>query len=224
MSDWCISVSNKVNKSILGDVLSIEFTNKLGVLWTSGSLPVWSLIISGIISIIVWETFIKGGCKGDSSWVIWIMNWWVSNILWDSSDHHRDGDVVVVRLIFLLISVFLQDRVEGIVTNNLSETFEGNRFDMVEIVGWGNLKSNSFNLIDWDIEVLGPFLPFSSIGSFGGEETLGSWGIFFGLFLGLSNWSSWGLFSGNSNILSMNWFMLMVMLFVVMLLVVFVGL
>ena len=71
-----------------------------------------------------------------------------------------------------LISVFLQDGVEGVISYDLSETFEGNRFDVVEIVSWRNLKGNSFNLINWDIEVLGPFLPFGSIGGFGVEERL----------------------------------------------------
>ena len=98
---------------------------------------------------------------------------------------------------------------------------------MVEVVGWGNLKSNGLNLIDWNIDVLGPFLPLGSIGSFGGKKTLGSWGSFGGLFLGLSSfscgsWSSWSFMGSNNNILSMNWFIVMVMLFVV-LLVVFVG-
>jgi len=96
----------------------------------------------------------------------------VSNILWDSSDHHANSNIVVVRGVFLLISVFLQDGVEGVISDDLSETFEGNRLDVVEVVGWRDLKGNGFNLIDWDIEVLGPFLPLSSISSFGVEEGL----------------------------------------------------
>jgi len=130
------------------------------------------LVISGVITIIIRETFIEGGCKGDTSWVIWIVSWWVGNILWDSSDHHADGNVVVVRLIFLLISILLEDGVEGVVSDDLSETFEGNRFDVVEVVGWGDIEGDSFNLIDWDIEVLGPFGPLSGIGSFGSDKRL----------------------------------------------------
>ena len=96
----------------------------------------------------------------------------MSNILWDSSDHHANGNIVVVRSVLLLISVFLQDGVEGVVSDNLSETFEGNRLDVVEVVGWGDIKGNGFDLIDWDIEVLGPFSPLSSILGFGSEESV----------------------------------------------------
>jgi hypothetical protein len=130
------------------------------------------LIVSGVISIIIRETFIKGGGKGDTSWVIWIVGWWVSDVLWDSSDHHADSNVVVVRLIFFLISVLLEDGVEGVVSDDLSETFEGNRLDVVEVVGWGDIESDGFDLIDWDIDVLGPFCPFSSIFSFSSDECL----------------------------------------------------
>jgi len=173
LGDWCICISDEVNKGTLGDVFSVQFTNELGGLWSSSSfLPVWSLIISGIITIIIRETFIESRGEGNTSWVIWIVSWWVSNIFWDSSDHHADGNIVVVRLVFLLISVFLQDGVEGVVTDDLSETFEGNRFDVVEIVGWRDSDGNWFNLIDWDIEVLGPFSPFSSISSFSSNKGL----------------------------------------------------
>jgi hypothetical protein len=130
------------------------------------------LIVSGVISIIIRETFIKGGGKGDTSWVIWIVSWWVSDVLWDSSDHHADGNIVVVRLIFFLISVLLEDGVEGVVSDDLSETFEGNRLDVVKVVGWGDIESDGFDLIDWDIDVLGPFCPFSSIFSFSSDECL----------------------------------------------------
>jgi hypothetical protein len=172
LGDWCISISDKVNKCIFCDVFSIKFTNELGGLWSSSCFPLWGLIVSGIITIIIRETFIEGRGKGDTSWVIWIVSWWVSNILWDSSDHHADGNVVVVRLIFLLISILLEDGVEGVVSDDLSETFEGNRLDVVEVVGWGDLEVDGFDLIDWDIEVLGPFFPFSSIGSFSSDECL----------------------------------------------------
>jgi len=94
----------------------------------------------------------------------------VSDVLWDSSDHHADGNVVVVRLIFFLISVLLEDGVEGVVSDDLSETFEGNRLNVVEVVGWGDIESDGFDLIDWNIDILGPFCPFSSIFSFSSDE------------------------------------------------------
>jgi len=185
--------------------------------WFGSSLPVWSLIIGGIIAIIIRETFIEGGGKGDTIWVIWIVSWWVSNIFWDSSDHHGDGDIVVVGSIFLLISISFSNGVEGVITNNLSETFEGNRLDVIEIVGWANVKGDSFDLIDWDIDVLGPFLPFSGILSFGGEEVIGSWSGFAGN-LGLSlDWSS-GWNHSNTDVFGSSWFLsvFLVVLFVVL--------
>jgi len=58
----------------------------------------------------------------------------------------------MVGWVLLLISVLLQDGVEGIVANNLSETLKSNRLDAIEVVGWGNLKSDSLDLIDWNID------------------------------------------------------------------------
>ena len=58
----------------------------------------------------------------------------------------------MIGWIFLLISVLLQDRVEGIITDNLSETLESNRLNTVKMISWGNLESDGFNLIDWDID------------------------------------------------------------------------
>jgi hypothetical protein len=75
-------------------------------------------------------------------------------------------------LIFLLISILLEYGVEGVVSDDLSETFEGDRFDVVEVVGWGDVEGDSFNLINWNIEVLGPFLPFGGIGSFRSDKRL----------------------------------------------------
>jgi hypothetical protein len=143
----------------------------------------------------------------------------VSNIFWDSSDHHRDGDVVVVRGVFLLISISFSNGVEGVITNNLSERFEGNRLDVIKIVGWANVNSDWFDLINWDIEVLGPFLPLGSILSFGSNEGSTSWGRFWGGWLG----SGLCVQHGDSNVLSLSWFLsvflvvLLVVLFVVLL-------
>ena len=135
----------------------------------------------------------------------------MSNILWDSSDHHADGNVVVVRHVFLLVSVTNSDRVEGVITNNLSETLESNRLDVIEIVLWGNLDGDWFNLINWDIEGLGPFLPLSGVLSFGGEEVLGSWSSSWGLSLGGDLGSGGRL---NNNVLSSGWLVLVVLLVV----------
>jgi len=71
--------------------------------------------------------------------------------LWVSLNHNSHGDVVVIRHILGLISVSLEDGVEGIITNNLSEALEGNRLDGVEAVKSVNLEVNGLDLINWDI-------------------------------------------------------------------------
>jgi hypothetical protein len=178
------------------------------------------LIISGVISIIIRETFIESGSEWNSS-VVWVSDWWVSNILWDSSDHHGDGDIVVVRSVLLLISISFSNGVEGVITNNLSERFEGNRLDVIKIVGWANVNGNWFDLINWDIEVLGPFLPFGGILSFSGEEVSASWGRF---------WSDWfsnfnSVHHGNTDVFSFSWLLrVLLVVFFVVLLVMFVRL
>ena len=71
--------------------------------------------------------------------------------LWVSLNHNSHGDVVVIRHILGLISVSLEDGVEGIVTNNLSEALEGNGLDGIEVVKSVNLEVNGLDLINWDI-------------------------------------------------------------------------
>ena len=208
LGDWCIGISDEVNKCALGNVLTVEFTNKSLSSWLSCSLaPVWSHIIGGIISIIIWETFIEG--LGESLWSIkWVSEWWCGDCFWNSLDHHGDGDVIVIRDVFLLISILLEDGVEGVVTNNLSETFEGNRFDVIVNPCWWYLEGNSSDLINWDINGLG--LSFKSSWVLGGgwDKALWCW----------SNLDHWGL--GNSSLNISMTFWVMVMFLMVLFLVV----
>jgi len=51
---------------------------------------------------------------------------------------------------------------------------------VIEIVGWANVKGDSFDLIDWDINVLRPFFPLSGILSSGVKEGFGGWSVFLG--------------------------------------------
>ena len=83
----------------------------------------------------------------------------------------------MVRNVLLLISITLENGVEGVITNDLSETFESNRFDNIVNICWRNLKSNSSDLIDWNIDVLRVLLEGSIIWSLGGNEAVGSWSI-----------------------------------------------
>jgi len=144
--------------------------------------PVWSHVVWAGISIIVWETFIEGLGKGFST-VVWVSGWSSSSLWWDSLDHHGDSDVVVIGNILLLVSVSLQDGVEGVVTNNLSETLKSDGFNGIEVVGWGNLEGDSFNLINWDINVLGLLIELILGSSLGVEESSSSWCWFLGCWL-----------------------------------------
>jgi len=94
--------------------------------------------------------------------------------LWVSLNHNSHGDVVVIRHILGLISVSLEDGVEGIVTNNLSEALKGNGLDGVEVVKSVNLEVNGLDLINWDINE-------SWVGGLNSgvnlNEVGGSWGV-----------------------------------------------
>ena len=140
------------------------------------------MVIWAVISIVIWEALVESLGQSLGA-IIWVSERCWSLLLWDSSNHHTNGDVVVIRWILLLISVFLQDRVEGVIANDLSETLKSNGLNLVKVVGWGNLKSNGFNFIDWDIDwhrvslkvILGTSL----------NKAVGSWGsgVWSGLFV-----------------------------------------
>ena len=167
---------------MLSDVLTVENTN-LNWSWGGGlTLPVWSHIIDGVVAIVVWETLIERLSESLSS-IIWVVKWWSGGGLWDSLDHHGDGDVVVVGEILGLVSVLLEDGVEGVVTNNLSERFKSDGFDVIKSVGWRNVESNSFNFIDWDGDVLGELVEILLSLSLGADESGGLWS-----WMGGSSW------------------------------------
>ena len=212
LGDWGIRVSDQVHKSLLGDVLTVELTNEGGWVWLL-VLPVGNLIIWAVVSIIVWETLVKSLRQGLVT-VVWVPKWGWGKLLWDSLDHHADSDVVVIRWIFLLISVLLQDGVEGIISNNLSETLESNRFNSIEVISWRNLQGDGLDLINWDVNWHGILIEI--ILSLGLDKVVRGWCI------GMSN--DWG-----SLLLSLHeglWSMLVMLLslLVMVLLVRFVSL
>ena len=108
-------------------------------------------------------------------------------VLWHSLDHHGDSDVIVVRWILLLISVFLQDGVESVVTNDLSETLESNRLNLIELVGWCDLQSHGLDFIDWDINDLRVLVEIWGGGLSGVHQAVACWGTEV-RFLGSVNW------------------------------------
>ena len=172
LSDWGIRVSYQVHKGLLGDVLTIELTNEGSWVWRL-VLPVSNLVIWAVVSIVIRETLIESLGQSLLS-IVWILEGWWGLIFWNSLDHHADSDVVVIGWIFLLISVLLQDGVEGIVSNNLSETLKSNRLNSVEVVSWGNLQSDGLNLINWDIDWHG--VSVEVVLSLGLDEGAGGWG------------------------------------------------
>ena len=92
----------------------------------------------------------------------------------------------MVRWILLLISVLLEDGVEGIISDDLSETLESNRLNSVKLVGWGNLEGDGLDLIDWDINWHGVLVEV--ILSLGLDKVGGSWSssVRWGLLLSLN--------------------------------------
>jgi len=175
LSDWGISVLDKGNKGLLGDVLTVELTNVNGGL---GLLlgPLWSLVLDGVVSIIIREALIDDLGKGLAS-IEGLGWWWGVSGLWVSLDHHGHGDVVVVGHVLGLLSGSVKDGVEGVVTNNLSEALEGNGLDGVKTVEGVNGEVNGLDLINWDVNE-------GSVTGVSGGVNLGEVG---------SGWGSWHL-------------------------------
>lgn len=137
---------------LLGDILAIELANNS--LGSSGSrlLEARSSIRDGVVSIIVRETLVELG--GDELTTVPLVED-LSTTGWrNTSDHHGDGDVIVVIRILDLISILSEDRSKGIVANNLSESLEGDGVNDIPVeVGIAG-DMDSVNLIDGDHERL----------------------------------------------------------------------
>ena len=104
-----------------------------------------------LISIVIWESFIKSWCEGSwSIWGVWVSLWNRRNISWSSFDHDWDGDIVVVRDVFLFISCLSSNWFECVITNDFSKCFKSNTVNSVQYVSWGNFKSKGSLLINWD--------------------------------------------------------------------------
>ena len=162
LGDWGIGVLDEVNESRLGHVLTVKLSNlDLSLMVLLG--PVGGLVINGVISIIIWETLVEDLLEGLAA------SEGISNVgsgsLWDSLDHDGKGDVVVVGDILRLISGSLKDRVEGVVSNNLSERLEGHRLNNILGVGWVNLEGDGLDFINWDIGGLSESIEWIGLGS-----------------------------------------------------------
>jgi len=155
LSDGHLSVLHKVLQVLRGDVLTVELANEdtsSGVLL----LPKLSLVIGRVVSIIIGETLVED--HGESLVLVGtvdVESRSLGRILGNSLDHHGHGDVVVVGGVLDLISVLLEDGVEGVVTDDLSEGLESDRLDAVTSEGGRNLQGDGLDLIDGDDDGLG---------------------------------------------------------------------
>lgn len=131
LSDWGSNILNKIDETFLGNVFTVENANV--------GLGSWCMLLvrfnrlRKITIIVIWETLIEAGGQmvgGQGSWVGHSKNW-----LWKSSNHHADGNVVVVIWVLGLMSILVKNGLESIVTNDFSERLEGYRVDDIEVVG-----------------------------------------------------------------------------------------
>jgi len=125
------------------------------------------------VFFVIWESLIDGFGKIFSVNLCGLES---GNGLWISLDHHGHGHIVVISWIFLFGSVLLQDGVEGVVTDDLSECLQSDGLDVVKFIGGGGLNTNGFNFIDWDLNELGSFVDVLLLGTAGGGgENLTGW-------------------------------------------------
>lgn len=98
-------------------------------------------------------------------------------------DHHGYGDVVVIIKIFGLVSILLKDRVEGVVTDDLSEGFESDRLNGIESISWTDLKANGVDLIDWNSNELRFGIEIILLGGLGLHQVASFWSLRVGFLL-----------------------------------------
>jgi hypothetical protein len=103
--------------------------------------PVRSLSIKRIISIIIRESLVESAYDSNRSNL--------SSRFRSSSHHHGEGNIVVIRGINLFVSVMLADVVEGFISNNLAESFECNRLNLVSSKSRCKSKAELISLINW---------------------------------------------------------------------------
>ena len=152
---------------VLINLIVIEDVSPHCILHLNTSMSNWAqtTIVWSLCSIIIWETFIEGGCKAWCTiWSVWVSSWSSGGFGGSSSDHHWDGNVIVVTSVFGFVSILSSDGVEGIISDNLSEWFKSNWVNFIKSIGWWNLKSKCSLLINWNVNDLGVGLKDFGIG------------------------------------------------------------
>ena len=149
LGHWDGSVLDEVDEAFLGDVLAVENAN----VGRRG----WSMLLEGlggvsdITIIVIRESFVEGGGQMSIKW----RNLWGGLWCWQSSDHHADGNVIVIIWVLGLVSIFLENRFESIITDDLSEGFEGDGVNDIAVESGRDFHGDGFDLIDWHAEGLG---------------------------------------------------------------------
>jgi len=139
-------------KRLLGDVLTVELANDgLGGLG-SRLLEARSSIRDGVVSIIIREAVIELG--GEELTTVPLVEDLSATRRRNSSNHHGDGDVVMVIGILNLVSVLAEDRGKGIVANNLSESLKSDAINDISVEFGVAIDVDGVNLINWDHEWL----------------------------------------------------------------------
>jgi len=169
--NWGGLVGKEVLEGVLGDVMSVHLSNNLS---NRGSLEVVDLLLHVNIVIVVREALIEHIAEGLLAVLAELVEVVDLDLLGSSLDHHGDGDVVVLGRVLLLISVLLEDGVEGVVADHLSEGLEGHRLDIIESVGGRHLDSDGLNLINGHLSDLGSSIEVVSSSGLGVGEVAGS--------------------------------------------------
>jgi hypothetical protein len=139
-------------KGLLGDVLTVELANDgLGGL-SGGLLESRSSIRDGVVSIIIRETLIELG--GEELTTIPLVEDLSTSGRRNSSDHHGDGDVVVIIRVLNLVSILAEDGGESIITDNFSESLEGDAINDISVEFGVAIDVDGVNLINRDHERL----------------------------------------------------------------------
>ena len=103
------------------------------------------------VSVIVWESLVEcGGKTWSAIGSVWVSERCWGKFKWFSLDHHGDGHIVVVGWVLDFVSILLSNGFECVISDDLSEGLEGDAVNNIESIGWGNLKSKSSLLIDWN--------------------------------------------------------------------------
>jgi hypothetical protein len=111
-----------------------------------------SSIRDGIVSIIIREALVE--LRGNELTTVPLVKNLSSTWWGNTSDHHADGNVIMVIRILNFISIFTEDRSKGIVANDLSESLEGDRVNDISVEVRVASNVDSLNLINRDHEGL----------------------------------------------------------------------